>query len=366
MLFRSKRPRTLFFFHETTWSGAPIQLLHLVTWLKAKGWEIAAAVPRMRTRESGPITDSLRNLGIETFLVLDLSAAPDLPGLRGLCESFQVAVANTLVMWAPVRAAHAAGAGSVWYLHESLVARQLIEQFPEIEGTFAFADVIVAPTKRTAEIYRSYTERAIEVVPYGIPPNIPARAKNLSDRTTFLLLGTYEPRKGQDVFLQAIDQLPRPLREQARFCMAGRPLDETFFQELWQSAAQRPEVELGAALEHAEAGAAIAAADVLVCASRDETMPVAILEAMSAGKTIVASSVGGIPEWLEHDRNALLVRPEDSAALGRALQRCLEEPDLRARLGEAGRLTFQRHFSIDRLGKNFSRLLAKAGRRQRS
>ena len=366
MLFRSKRPRTLFFFHETTWSGGPIQLLHLMTWLKTKDWKIAAAVPRPTTQESGPIAARLTTLGIETFPVLDLSAKPDFPGLRRLCQGFEAVVANTLVMWAPVRAAHEAGVPSLWYLHESLVARQLIEQFPEIEATFALAEVIVAPTQRTAEIYRPYTNRAIEVMPYGIPPNDSVAARNSIGLTSFLLLGTYEPRKGQDFFLEAIHQLPLRWGKRARFRMAGRRLDQAFFEELSRQAADRPEVELGPALEHADAQAAIAAADVLVCASRDETMPVAILEAMSAGKTIVATAVGGIAEWLENNRNALLVRPEDPAALARALQRCLEEPNLRARLGTEARRTFQRHFSLDRLGKNFSRLLLRASRRKRS
>jgi glycosyltransferase involved in cell wall biosynthesis len=364
MLFRSKRPRTLCFFHETTWSGAPIQLLHLMTWLKKKRWEIAAAVPAETTRESGPITNCLTALGIETFSALDLSAPPDLPALRALCERFEAVVANTLVMWAPVRAAHEAGVPSVWYLHESLVARQLIDLVPEIQPTLALADTIVAPTKRTAEIYRAFTDRTIEVIPYGIPPNESTPTNAASALTTFLLLGTYEGRKGQDLFLKAIGLLPKSWRERARFRMRGRTLDENFFQELSRQAANLPEVELGPACDHEDARAAIAAADVLVCASRDETMPVAILEAMSAEKAIVATNVGGIAEWLEDNRNALLVRPEDPGALAHALRRCLEEPDLRARLGAEGRRTFLRHFSIDRLGRNFSCLIVDVWRRK--
>ena len=66
--------RVLFFAHETTWSGAPIQLLHLVGWFKRNGWEVAVAVPKPETAESGPISDELRRIGVEIFPVLDLSA----------------------------------------------------------------------------------------------------------------------------------------------------------------------------------------------------------------------------------------------------------------------------------------------------
>jgi hypothetical protein len=49
--------RVLFFAHETTWSGAPIQLLHLVTWLKRAGWEVAVAVPRASAVMNGDRSD---------------------------------------------------------------------------------------------------------------------------------------------------------------------------------------------------------------------------------------------------------------------------------------------------------------------
>lgn len=359
-LFRSKRPRTLFFFHETSWSGAPIQLLHLVTWLKSKGWDVAAAVPRESTSESGPISACLTKLGVEVFPVLDLSALPDFPNLRELCQRFDVIVANTLTMWAAVRAAHDTGTPSVWYIHESLVARQLIEQLVEIQSTLPLAQLLVMPTQRTARIYDAYVDRPIEVVPYGIPA-LPLRpARSASDHLTFLLLGTYEPRKGQDLFLEAISQLSRALSENSRFQMAGRKLSPDFFAQLERRAVDLPSVKLGDALEHKEAGEAIAAADVLVCASRDETMPVAILEAMSLGKVIVTTDVGGISEWLRDGINALVVRSEDPTALSEALQCCLTDPALRARLGKGAQRTFAKDFSIDRLGKTFSGLIKAA------
>ena len=102
----------------------------------------------------------------------------------------------------------------------------------------------------------------------------------------FLLLGSYERRKGQDVFLDAIAQLPEGTRARGLF-PHGRPanLEKEFYEALAARAAELPNVELSGALEHDAALAATNAADVLVCASRDETMPIAILEAMSLGQS---------------------------------------------------------------------------------
>jgi O-antigen biosynthesis protein len=354
--------RVLFFAHETTWSGAPIQLFHLVSWLNRQGWEVAVAVPKPDTAESGPISAEFQRIGVEIFPVIDLSAAPNLAELGALCARFDVVVANTLVMWAPVRAANEQGIPVVWYIHESLVAHHLIAHIPEIKPALDLADILVMPTRRTAQLYATLTDRPIEVVPYGIPeahvaPNKPPGEPTL---TRFLLLGTYEPRKGQDLYLQAIDQLSAAAKSRAIFQMAGRILDRPFYERLAQQAGQMPNVLLQDALAHDEALEAIAAADALVCSSRDETMPIAILEAMSLGKAIVTMKVGGVAEWLDDGLNALLVPGEDSLALAAALGRCVEEPGLVASLGQNARRTFAENFSIDRLGERFSAVIERA------
>ncbi len=356
--------KLLFFTHETTWSGAPIQLFHLVTWLKQSGHQVAVAVPKPTTAESGPLSDEFGRVGVEIYPLLDLSTPPELAEMQKLCARFDVVVANTLVMSAAVRAAHAEGVPVLWYIHESLIAEHLIAHIPEIRPALELTDLLVMPTQRTAALYARWTARPIEVVAYGIPPAVAASSLTTADsnRCRFLLLGTYEPRKGQDVFLEAIGKLEPALRARATFGMAGRVLDRDFHENLARQARSIPEVELLGALSHDEALVVTAASDVLVCASRDETMPVAILEAMSLGKAIVTATVGGVTEWLRDGVNALLVPPEDRAALAVALGRCLTDAELVASLGENGRRTFEKDFSLEQLGRRFTALFERVRR----
>lgn len=353
------RPRVLFFFHETTWSGAPIQLWHVVRSLKSRRYKVFAAVPKAGAPESGSISQLLDEMGAKVFPLVDLSGPPKLDELRSLCRQFDVVVANTLVMWAAVEAAHAEGVPVIWYIHESLVAEQLLAHNPGMKPALELADLIVMPTRRTAQLYAAFTDRAIEVVPYGIPPARRQRMRRQENRAAirFFLLGSYERRKGQDILLEAIAQIPEGIQQRAAFRAAGRKLEAEFYEALAAGAAEMPNVELSGALEHDEALAAIGSADVLVCASRDETMPIAILEAMSLGKAIITTDVGGISEWLWDGVNALIVPAEDSRVLAEALRRCIDEPGLIASLGENARRTFAENFSIDRLGERFSALI---------
>jgi glycosyltransferase involved in cell wall biosynthesis len=87
--------------------------------------------------------------------------------------------------------------------------------------------------------------------------------------------------------------------------------------------------------------------DVQVHASTSDSLPNALIEGMSLGKPIVATTVGGVPDMLEHMRSAVLVPPHDPVALASALRRVLEDPELATRLGTAAR---QRYLASHQTG----------------
>ncbi len=89
------------------------------------------------------------------------------------------------------------------------------------------------------------------------------------------------------------------------------------------------------------------AADLFVVSSYLEGMGTATLDAMAAGLPVVATRVGGIPEIVEDGVSGILVPPRDPGALAAAMVRLSNDADLRARLGEAGRVRV-REFSADR------------------
>ena len=89
--------------------------------------------------------------------------------------------------------------------------------------------------------------------------------------------------------------------------------------------------------------------DVFVLCSITEGLGSAMLEAMAAGKPVVATRAGGIPEAIVDGETGLLVPPGDPESLARAITSLLNDPERRERLAAAGRQRVAREFSVERM-----------------
>lgn len=107
-------------------------------------------------------------------------------------------------------------------------------------------------------------------------------------------------------------------------------------------------VEMPGAMEQGEVLKWWRQATVGVLTSENEGMPVSLMEAAACGVPVAATAVGGVPELIEDGATGVLVPSNDAGALAAALQRLLDEPDLRARLGTAARQRAEEKFSVHR------------------
>ncbi|MBI4696117.1 MAG: glycosyltransferase family 4 protein [Gammaproteobacteria bacterium] len=145
-----------------------------------------------------------------------------------------------------------------------------------------------------------------------------------------LNVGTYENKKGQDVLLRAFARLAA---SNLRLRLIGRTapaLDSLRALAGELRIAER--VEFLCDVSHAQTLEHCRAAHVFVSASREEPFGIAILEAGAAGLPVVATSVGGVVEFLNDGTNALLVGSEDVDAMAGRIGRLLNDAELRERL----------------------------------
>lgn len=178
--------------------------------------------------------------------------------------------------------------------------------------------------------------RRLGVEPVVIPPGVDlarfrpadrgaarARLGLPADGMVALYLGTFDRRKGADVFAAALAERPA----WTGVMVGSGPLQAHL--------AAAPWLRLVPPVPPDAVPAWLAAADVVVVPSRREPLGLAAIEALACGRPVIASATGGLVEVVRDEVNGLLVAPGDPRAVAGALAR-LAAPELRLRLGAEG------------------------------
>lgn len=110
----------------------------------------------------------------------------------------------------------------------------------------------------------------------------------------------------------------------------------------------------------------LADCDLFVLPSDYEGVPLTVLEAMAAGKPVVSTRVGGVPELVEDELTGFLVPPRDPEALAQAILQLAKDHDLCRRMGQAGQRKAIERFDISRAARGYEtlyfKLLKKCGK----
>lgn len=154
------------------------------------------------------------------------------------------------------------------------------------------------------------------------------------------------PHKGQKHLVESAALVVRDVPD-ARFVIAGEgELREGLERQIKE---RRLEKHVFLAGFRPDVLALHKAFDVFVMSSVTEGLGTSLLDAMAAGKPVVATRVGGIPEVVADGETGLLVEPRDHKGMADAIVRLLNDPELRGRMGAAGLERARRRFSAERM-----------------
>jgi glycosyltransferase involved in cell wall biosynthesis len=248
--------------------------------------------------------------------------------------------------------ARSAGCKTIFHLHgggfrefATIDSGPLMRRW--IRHTLEKSSRVIALSDNWAQFVRGVAPRArVAVLPNSVP--LPVAAGGREEPGRVLFLGRIEQAKGVFDLLEAIARLV-PRFPPVRVSLAGVG-DAQAVRRRAAELGIAGHIELPGWLGEEERRAALERAEVFCLPSHAEGLPMALLEAMAAGKAVVATRVGAIPEAVLDGENGLLVPAQDSAALAIALERVLADAALRLRLGKQARATVEQHFSLDAVG----------------
>ena len=194
------------------------------------------------------------------------------------------------------------------------------------------------------------TQTRLEVVPNGIAGHAPSGADVRgelgipSSAPVVGLVGSLTPYKSLDVLIDATAQLVDEFPE-LKVVIAGEGPERPFLEGRISDQGLVGTVRL-LGTRH-DIPDVIEALDVATLCSYSEASPLAVMEYMAAGRPVVATRVGGIPEMIEHGVHGLLVEPRNPEALAAAIGEILRLPDRGRELGAKGRERQRQQFSIE-------------------
>lgn len=185
------------------------------------------------------------------------------------------------------------------------------------------------------------------------------RSRAAGGTTRILFAGRIEPLKGVEVLVRAL----ATLGDRAWVLdLVGPVVWAPYRAELEALIAREGlggRVRLPGALDAEDMAACYLDHDLLVFPSTGtERLPLVVIEAMACALPVVSTLTGGHAEFLEHERNCLVVRPGDVDDLAAALARMIGDAGLRARLGDAGAADVRARFDAPAVHAQMERLLA--------
>jgi glycosyltransferase involved in cell wall biosynthesis len=169
---------------------------------------------------------------------------------------------------------------------------------------------------------------------FGVEP-----APREDGRYAILYVGEIQQRKGLIYLVEALARLRDSFPDSLVLRVIG-PSKDSYKQAVEQRATELKvdrQIEwLGTQREQVVAEV-LARSDLLALPSFWENMPMSIGEALAAGVPVVSTSVAGIPDWVDHGKTGLLVKPGDPVELADAIRVLLQDSALRHSMGTAGR-----------------------------
>ena len=178
-----------------------------------------------------------------------------------------------------------------------------------------------------------------EIIPNGVNVDLFAGAKPFPEyrdgKTNILFVGRLEPRKGAAYLLRAYAKLKQRYPE-TRLIVIGRGPELGDLRTLVHNEAVR-DVLFAGRVSEVDKARFYKTADIFCAPSTgQESFGIVLLEAMAAGTAVVASDIHGYKKVVQRSVSGVLVEPKDADALCAALERLVNDPALRARLGAAG------------------------------
>jgi GT2 family glycosyltransferase len=332
--------------NDLSLSGAPASVLMIANVLRDAGCSVVVFSPH-----EGPMKQPLLESGYVVITDESLGRADSVG--RAWLDSFDLIIANTVQSLGALvdRLPETLG---VAYLHEGSYLGSFLSGDAQARAALLGADSVWAASSRTAECALPWCD-VVSVIPVCADPHFeePLVYSQVEPgsraRPLIATIGSYEPRKGQDLAILAHQEL-RAMGVDASMECVGRVHDRGFFEAISELVEAKGNVRLLPQLGPDEYRRYLSSVDILLVASRDDPLPLVAVEALAVGRILVVPSNVGVADFVEDGVNGYVAESPQPADLAQALRRALDDLGNWENVSAAARGTYRDRLSA----KSFS------------
>ena len=225
--------------------------------------------------------------------------------------------------------------------------------------TAKFKDKIICVSESDRQVALKYKIAPVEkliTIHNGLAPvnfytreeALPLLAKERAGGEVFIgSIGNLYKTKGFEYLIEAADILTHKLNTPATFIIIGEGKEREALKNLIAKYNLKNNFILAGSID--EAARLLPAFDVYVCSSVKEGLSYTLIEAMQAGRPIVATAVGGNPEMIENEKTGLLSKPADARDLAEKIKTLLNNKTLALELGQNAKAKAMAEFGLEKM-----------------
>lgn len=171
------------------------------------------------------------------------------------------------------------------------------------------------------------------------------------NRIVFIVIGFIEYHKGQDVLINAIKNIDEKKIKKCDFLLVGRD-NSLYAQDLHKMMEGMDNVKFAGVVDRTRIHRMLEDADVLICPSREDSMPTVCAEAMMHGVPCIVSDATGTARYIEDEFNGFVFTSENVDELSAKICWCIENEDKLKEMGEKAYEIYDKYFSMKAFESN--------------
>lgn len=335
--------------HNLDLNGASLALFYAAQILKSNGYSVLFV-----SWTDGPLRTYIREAQIPVIVDADLQIKTHLE--RNWLRDFHMLICNT-VNYYQFLSERNETARIVWWLHDPAIFYESLDldQLRKISPKNMTVCAVGPIAERAFNDY--FPNWKVRQLLYGIPDIIPRFRSH--DVMEIVMIGNVQDYKGQDILVDALKRLPQELLKKIHVSIIGSQ-QSAYATAVKKAAEGLRQISFLPVANRAAIHEILNGADLLVCPSRVDSMPVVVSEGMQHGLPCIVSDATGIAAYINDGVDGFIIRSEDVDHLSSRLLWCINHSKELMCIGKKARLIYERYFSMEIFEENLLRTIREA------